>query len=96
MLCIYQTLNHMYPSEWQMYLSGWHVYLSEQHVYLSKQKSICPGGMCIYPNAIYICLSASEQQLPQSLPKDKCGLEGLAGRLMSVKTGPQVIGQLIP
>ena len=38
----------------------------------------------------------NNEQLPQSLPKDKCGLEGLAGRLMSVKTSPQVIGQLIP
>ena len=44
MLCIYQILNHMYPSEWHMYLSGWHVYLSEQHVYLSEWKSICPGA----------------------------------------------------
>ena len=37
MLCIYQTLNHMHPSERRMYLSGWHVYLSEWHVYLSEQ-----------------------------------------------------------
>ena len=44
MLCIYQTLNHMYPSEQHMYLSGRHVYLSEWHVYLSEQKSICSGA----------------------------------------------------
>ena len=37
MLCIYQTLNHMYPSEQHMYLSG-------RHVYLSERKSICSGA----------------------------------------------------
>ena len=46
-ICIYQTLNHMYPSErhvylygWHVYLSGWHVYLSEWHVYLLEHKSV--------------------------------------------------------
>ena len=98
----------MYLSDIKSYVSIRAAYVSVRVACVSVRaacvsvRAACLNGnlsVWVHPSAnsfTTVCTLCDINSFPRVYLRTKYALEGLAGRLMSVKTGPQVIGQLIP